>query len=122
MISIRYFAIAFINNEGKHLMMKRSGRSEIATNMWAPVGGHLEEGEHKNPYEACLREILEETGIAGKHINSLDMKYIVIPNEAYGFSNNARGSFGLGSPGFKTAKFAVPQLEPQRILLYQPPI
>ena len=67
-----------------------------------------------------------EYGIAVYHdVNSnnvLDMKYIVIPNEAYGFSNNARGSFGLGSPGFKKAKFAVPQLEPQRILLNQPPI
>lgn len=78
MISIRYFAVAFINNEGKHLMMKRSGRSEIAKNMWAPVGGHLEEGEHKNPDEACFREIYEETGISGEQINSLDMKYIVM--------------------------------------------
>ncbi len=67
-----------------------------------------------------------EYGIAVYHdVNSnnvLDMRYIVIPNEAYGFSNNARGSFGLGSPGFKKAKFAVPQLEPQRIFLNQPPI
>lgn len=67
-----------------------------------------------------------EYGIAVYHdVNSnnvLDMKYIVIPNEAYGFSNNARGSFGLGSPGFKKAKFAVPQIKPQRILLEQPPI
>ena len=67
-----------------------------------------------------------EYGIAVYHDansnNVLDMKYIVIPNEAYGFSNNARGSFGLGSPGFKKAKFAVPQIKPQRILLEQPPI
>jgi len=65
-------------------------------------------------------------GIAVYHdINSnnvMDKKYFVIPNEAYGFSNNARGSFGLGSPGFNKAKFAVPQIKPQRILLEQPPI
>jgi len=65
-------------------------------------------------------------GIAVYHdINSnnvMDKKYLVIPNEAYGFSNNARGSIGLGTPGFDKAKFAVPQMEPQRILLEQPPI
>jgi len=42
MIAIRYFLIAFLECDGKKLMMKRNGKSKIATNMWAPVGGHIE--------------------------------------------------------------------------------
>jgi len=29
-------------------MMKRNGKSNIASNMWAPIGGHIDEGEHVN--------------------------------------------------------------------------
>ena len=78
MITIRYFSIAFLECDGKQLMMKRNGKSEIATNMWAPVGGHIEDGEHRDPYRSCLREILEETGIEETEISGLELKYIVM--------------------------------------------
>ena len=67
-----------------------------------------------------------EYGIAVYHDlnanNVMDKRFLVIPSEAYGFSNNARGPFGLGRPGFEKAKFTVPQAKPQRIVLKQPPI
>lgn len=78
MITIRYFAIAFISNNGKLLMMNRNGRSKIATNLWAPVGGHIEDGEHNRPLDACKREIYEETGVQENEIANLELKYIVL--------------------------------------------
>jgi len=78
MINIRYFAIAFIENNQKTLMMKRNGSSEIATNLWAPVGGHIEEYEHRQPEVACYREIFEETGISKDDLEDLNLRYIVM--------------------------------------------
>lgn len=41
--------------------------------------------------------------------SKLDKNFIGIPNEAYGFSNNARGSFG--PPNFEDAKFTIDKNE-----------
>jgi ADP-ribose pyrophosphatase YjhB (NUDIX family) len=37
--------------------MKRSMAKKIAPGKWAPIGGHIEEGEMSAPERACLREI-----------------------------------------------------------------
>jgi 8-oxo-dGTP diphosphatase len=69
---------AFLINEGCYLLMKRSPNREIAPNLWSCVGGHMEENELNNPFETCIREIWEETGISKDHIFNLNLRYIII--------------------------------------------
>jgi 8-oxo-dGTP diphosphatase len=42
------------------------------------VGGHMEENEINNPFETCVREIWEESGISKEHIYNLKLRYIII--------------------------------------------
>ena len=58
--------------------MKRSENRKIGPGFWYGVGGHLEPDEINIPYDACLREIQEETGIGPDEIEDLQMKYIVM--------------------------------------------
>jgi 8-oxo-dGTP diphosphatase len=51
---------AIISHEDKVLLLRRSRREELFTEMWDIPGGRMEWGEE--PLEALRREILEETG------------------------------------------------------------
>jgi len=44
---------------------------------WAPIGGHLEMSEMNDPRAACIREISEETGLAGGDLADLSLRYVV---------------------------------------------
>ena len=78
MIKLRTATAAFLHNNGSYLLMKRSEQKRIAPNVWSGVGGHMEQHELNNPYEACCREIEEETGITGDDIKSLELLYIIV--------------------------------------------
>jgi predicted aconitase with swiveling domain/8-oxo-dGTP pyrophosphatase MutT (NUDIX family) len=52
-----------LTNKGKVLMLKRSHQVSTNRGMWAAVSGYIEEGEE--PLETAVKEIGEETGIAG---------------------------------------------------------
>lgn len=78
MIKFRYLAVAYLENNNKTLMMKRNGHSKIATNLWAAIGGHIEQDEHSSPEKACYREIFEETGIERHEILDLKLTYIIM--------------------------------------------
>jgi ADP-ribose pyrophosphatase YjhB (NUDIX family) len=69
-ISLENTSGAFLKNNGKYFLMKRSAERKIATNVWSCVGGHMEQNEINNPLDTCLREIREETGIK-KEIDSI---------------------------------------------------
>jgi 8-oxo-dGTP diphosphatase len=69
---------AFLENNGRYLLMLRSSTREIAPNLWSCVGGHMEKHELNDPMETCLREIKEETGIDKDNIYDLNMRYIII--------------------------------------------
>jgi 8-oxo-dGTP diphosphatase len=69
---------AFLINGDSYLLMKRSPTREIAPNLWSCVGGHMEENEINNPFETCVREIWEESGISKEHIYNLKLRYIII--------------------------------------------
>jgi len=78
MIILRNSTAAFLRNNGKILLLKRSASKKIAPNVWAGVGGHMEAHEINNPLAACYREIEEETGITQCQISGLTLLYILI--------------------------------------------
>lgn len=56
-------AVAYTVNRNDELLVVRRAH-EPALNEWALPGGFLEAGEE--PYEGCLRELMEETSLSGK--------------------------------------------------------
>lgn len=79
MITLRMISTALLMNEHNELlMMKRSLKRTLSPGLWAAVGGHLEPYELNNPRAACLREIMEETGITEDEISGLRMQYILL--------------------------------------------
>lgn len=54
-----FVATGYVVRDGKTLLLKHR-----KLGMWLPPGGHVDEGE--TPDEACLREILEETGLTAE--------------------------------------------------------
>lgn len=57
------------NNEGKILMLLRTGKDDNKEldNKWGLPGGHIDEGE--TPQQAVVREILEETNLVVESVN-----------------------------------------------------
>ncbi len=78
MISYRHMAVAFIENNGKFLMQKRESHRMIAGGVYAPVGGHLKDGEYQNPVDGCIREVEEETGIKADQLEKVKLKYMIM--------------------------------------------
>lgn len=77
MITLRNGVAAFLQNNGKCLLMKRAANRSIAPSVWSGVGGHMEQREINDPLSACYREIEEESGITQENISCLDLLYIV---------------------------------------------
>lgn len=69
---------AFLKRGGEYLLMKRAPNREVAPGVWSGVGGKLERAELNDPQAACLREILEETGIQSDQIRDLALRYIIV--------------------------------------------
>lgn len=59
-------ANVFIKKNNKYLVMKRSAKKTYLPNTVQPIGGKVTPNE--NPYQAAIREVLEETGITIKNI------------------------------------------------------
>lgn len=78
MIRSRHATVAILFKENKALLMKRGEHREIAPGYWSGIGGHFEEHEMNTPYEACFREIEEESGIIREHILNLKLLYILL--------------------------------------------
>jgi 8-oxo-dGTP diphosphatase len=78
MITLRNSVTAFLQNNGKYLLIKRTDNRDIAPNVWSGVGGHVEPKEINDPITACYREIEEETGIVKNEIECLELLYIIL--------------------------------------------
>jgi len=89
MITLRHGTAAFLRNGGNVLLMKRGEHKEIAPGMWSGIGGHFEENELSTPFEACYREIEEESGIIQSHVHALELQYILMRR----FKNEIRQSY-----------------------------
>ena len=89
MITLRHGTAAFLRNGHNVLLMKRGEHREIAPGMWSGLGGHFEEYEMNAPYEACYREIEEESGIHRSNVHFLELQYILLRR----FKNEIRQSY-----------------------------
>jgi 8-oxo-dGTP diphosphatase len=78
MITLLNGAAAFLRRGDKFLLLKRADNRKFAPGLWGGVGGKFENGELNDPHAACLREILEETGIASMEIENLRLRYIIL--------------------------------------------
>jgi 8-oxo-dGTP diphosphatase len=82
-MALRILAGAFLCCENKVLLIKRGSHKELATGLWAGIGGHLDLNDIKNPkaldmLETCYREVQEETGITRDEICYLKLRYIAM--------------------------------------------
>jgi 8-oxo-dGTP diphosphatase len=76
-----FVATGYVVRSGKTLLLLHK-----KLNMWLPPGGHIDEGEL--PDEACLREILEETGLRAEicspkrspEASEAGLRYLHVPN------------------------------------------
>ncbi|WP_168124085.1 NUDIX domain-containing protein [Paenibacillus sp. HB172176] len=74
----RLMATAFLFNNDKILMMKRSADRKLAPGIWTGIGGHIEPDEMNSSEYACVREVHEETGIERDQISDLSLRYILL--------------------------------------------
>ncbi|TCZ79270.1 NUDIX domain-containing protein [Paenibacillus albiflavus] len=74
----RLMSTAFLSNRTNMLMLKRNADRKLAPGLWTGVGGHIEPEEMNDPERACIREILEETGISSDELIDLTFKYQLI--------------------------------------------
>lgn len=78
MVNMLHITAAFLRNNGKVLLIKRGLHKKIAPGMWSGIGGRLENDEMNTPFEGCLREIEEESGISRDNVHSIELQYILI--------------------------------------------
>lgn len=84
----RAFSVAVYARRGEHVLVIEHRRLKT----WLPIGGELEAGE--TPLEAAVRELREETGLAGKFralVGALDG----VPGGLIGYEEHQAGSKGV---------------------------
>ena len=77
-ITLSHTTAAFFRRGREYLLMHRAPNRVVAPGMWSGVGGKLERAELNDPEIACLREILEETGIQAEQIRDLTLRYLLV--------------------------------------------
>ncbi|TDF99187.1 NUDIX domain-containing protein [Paenibacillus piri] len=75
---LRLMTTAFLFNDGKVLMMKKSNSSLHHETFWSGLGGHMEPDELNDPKRACIREIYEESGLEEADLADLRLRYILL--------------------------------------------
>ena len=73
-----YSAGAFLKRDGLYLLMKRGLDRKRFPGLWSNIGGGIEAHELYDPQQACLREILEESGIQPHEVFNLELRYVII--------------------------------------------
>ena len=66
---VEIFVYKKVDNEYKFLLLKRAN-GEIHPGIWSISGGEIDKDE--KAFEAAIREMNEETGLAAKHIYVID--------------------------------------------------
>ena len=84
----RAFSVAVYARRGEHVLVIEHRRLKT----WLPIGGELEAGE--TPLEAAVRELREETGMAGR-FGSLVGALDGVPAGLIGYEEHQAGSKGL---------------------------
>ena len=73
----RNVIMAFLEYEGRVLLMRRGLHKRIAPGSWSGIAGHIEGEEIWDPSRTCLREIEEETALTPDQIEDLTLAYII---------------------------------------------
>lgn len=76
-LTLANYVCAFLEHDGRILLMKRAADRKINPGYWSGIGGKIEPLELNDPHSACLREIWEETGIAACDISDMQLRYII---------------------------------------------
>ena len=75
---LRAMTALFIVREDRVLLLwKPSGR--VVRETWCPTaGGHIDPGEHTDPFACLLRELREETGLGADALSGLSFRYVTL--------------------------------------------
>lgn len=76
-MKLRQMATAVLRYGEKALLIEKPGGWQHDGPFMAPVGGHLEPDELRDPRAAVLREIREETGLAEHDLEDLTFRYVL---------------------------------------------
>ena len=107
LISPDFINVVAITEDGDYLCFRQTKYAVHGTSL-APVGGYIEPGEE--PLAAARRELLEETGYASHHWESLG-QYVVDGNRG-----NGTGHFFLAREAYPVAERDADDLEEQELL------
>jgi 8-oxo-dGTP pyrophosphatase MutT (NUDIX family) len=72
-------------HDGLFLLLRRSGRESFLRNAWGIPAGTVHQDE--DPREACQRELLEETGLAGNVVDLVSYSTFASKRRAIELSN-----------------------------------
>ena len=74
---LRNMTSIYIKRDGKFLLLYRIG-SRVVPPSWCGIGGHFERDELNKPYDAMLRELSEECGLAEGDLVNIRMRYVTL--------------------------------------------